>query len=701
MSEERPGGDSGPTGPGAGEGAPGGRSSTPGDDAASVPIPDYEVEQYFPRQRFSGTQISELREEYGYIRTFFKTRPHRYRELQRWLNQARFGTTYDRYLTASAKYALAAGLIGVLLGAVIAVLLANSGLLGGVSSPVRSSSPVAYVLAANKVPLLSTAVTLLTGAFAAAAVWFGRYYYPYNEVTTRARSVNILLPHGIVFMYALSYGGMNLYEVIEEIADAEDAYGAVAEEFDMVVRDVELFGNDLYTALRNARNLTPSENFESFLDDMVSVLDAGGDVTEFLADQGDRYLERAHEEQEDFLETLAVLSEVFIAAFVAAPLFLIVILVVISLLGGSSVSQLVLLTYVVLPVAMAGFTLLISILSEPYAQPAAGLSEAPGENAVDAAALEGDEEFLAYAAARRWEPLKAFAADPLAAVRGRPALVLLLSVPLAVVFAGAVALGTELSMASLLAAPVTTTTWVAVFPALVAVVPYAFFHELETGRAGIIARRFPNTLHILASANQMGISFTEALEVVSRWSTGGLSEELRKLRNDIVWSGDTTSALLRFANRLRVPQLARPVKLIAEGARSTGDLATILTVAAEDTRNRYRLVRNRRRAMASYTAVVIIGFLVYLLVIALLDASYLTPLAEIGESAPAPGQPGVPFNVAAVPVETYRLLFFHSVLIQGAGSGVLAGYLANDDLPSGLKYAVAMVAIAVVTFTVI
>ena len=72
----------------------------------------------------------------------------------------------------------------------------------------------------------------------------------------------------------------------------------------------------------------------------------------FLEDEARGYLEEASDAQEDFLETLAILSEVFIVGFVATPLFLVVILVVISLVGGQTIAQLTLLVYAVIPIGM-------------------------------------------------------------------------------------------------------------------------------------------------------------------------------------------------------------------------------------------------------------------------------------------------------------------------------------------------------------
>ncbi|MFB6103505.1 MAG: type II secretion system F family protein [Halobacteriaceae archaeon] len=312
-------------------------------------------------------------------------------------------------------------MIGLLVGAIIAGGLDQAGVLAALSSPVDVSGGIVSFLAANKVWLAGGLLTIVTAAVFGGVTWSFRYYYPRQRVDRRRRNINFVLPHAIVFMYALSHSGMDLLQVLKKLAVAEDAYGAVAEEFDMVVRDVELFGNDLYTALRNARNLTPSDNLEQFLDDMVSVLESGGNVTQFFEDQSERYMNRARDEQEDFLETLSLLSEVFIVAFVAAPLFLIVILMVIAILGGTSLGVLGALIYGIIVLGMAAFLVLVSVISDPYTHPEASLEEAPTRNGdLDDSDLADSEDYHAYRRAKRWARVRAFIAAPLAMTSSPP-----------------------------------------------------------------------------------------------------------------------------------------------------------------------------------------------------------------------------------------------------------------------------------------
>jgi len=676
-----------------------------GPDASheSTPPPEYAIEGLTGM----GTppveeQIDAYRRQYGYLRTFFRVRSDRYRDLQRSLNQARIPGSYDTYLARAATYAMVLAVVGAILGSLLTFGLARAGVFDAITAPPALRGSVATLVAENRVLVGGTVVSIVTALLFGGATYLGFVYYPSATVTTRRQSIDITLPHAIVYMYALSYGGMNLSELVRSISDAEDTYGEVSREFDTVVRDLDLFGNDLFTAVQNLRNTTPSDNMEQFLDDLLSVLDSGGEVTGFLEDEARGYLEEASDAQEDFLETLAILSEVFIVGFVATPLFLVVILVVISLVGGQTVGQLTLLVYAVIPIGMVMFLVLVDTLSEPYVQ--RGRVAAP-DRAVpeeERGSPDPDDERLhAYQRQRRRDDLRELASDPIGLFRNEPLYTLAVTVPLALAAVAGLLLTETIVLApdQFIQAPIYNTTLLVVVPLLTVMVPLSVGHEYRAAREKRLSRRFPNTLSILASANKMGIGLTEGLGLVVRSSSGTIAEELRKVRNDILWNASTSEALLAFGGRLHVPQLARTSRLLAEGIRSTGDLSRVLSIAAEDARNRYKLDRARAREMSSYIAIVIIGYLVYLLVVLLLDASYLGPIAETAEP-PTEGLGGAepPLSFSNVPVDVYKTVFFHSAIIQGVGSGLLAGKLSDNTVLSGLKFSIGLVTIAVVAF---
>lgn len=644
------------------------------------------------------SERDDLREAYGYVRAFFKRRPGRYQGLARRLKQARIGVTYDEYLVTSTYVAALCGAVGLLVGLCGAVVWTA---FGTDAAAAAAGSGLAAVLsgalAATGWPALVGAAVAGAG-LGAACGWVGRnYYYPNRVVAARRREIALTLPYAITYTYALTSGGMTFLAVCRQLAAADAVYGEVANEFDVVVREVDLFGNDLPTALGNARTLTPSDPLQRFFDDLLSVLESGGDLEAFLEGESREYLDEAMDEQSAFIETLGTLSEVFVVAFVAAPLFLIVVMLVVSSLGADTVGQVALLVYLVFPLAMGGFLLLIDMLSAPYEQPAVARSADRAQPTPEATA--DDDRYADYERSARRQRLRALFTRPAAIVRRRPGASLALTVPFGLGLAGAaVALGVVTpTIEGLLAAPVRTTAGLAVAPLLVATVPLAALHERERRRSLVVTERFPDVLGILASANRMGIDVVDGFDLVVRWTSGTLAEELRTVRNDVAWNHDLPSALLSFADRVRVPELTRTVRLIADGSRTTGDLHNLLEVAATDTRARAKVRRARRRAVGTYVAIVVLGFLVYLLVVVLLSGSYLAPLAEVPELPESTVTTGLPLG-GAVPVDAFEVLFFHSALVQGFGSGLLAGKLAENDVRSGLKYGIGLVVLTVATF---
>ena len=165
-------------------------------------------------------------------------------------------------------------------------------------------------------------------------VFLAIYTYPATTAAGRKNSMNLDLPYTITYMQALS-STMTLYNVIRKVYEAEDLFGEVSKEFGLIVRDVEIFGDDLYTAIRNLQSVTPSKNMEEFLNDLLLLSSSGGDITNFLSSRSAYFREAATRELENVLKTIEIMAEVYVTAFVAGPITMIIIIVAQNL-GGKS-----------------------------------------------------------------------------------------------------------------------------------------------------------------------------------------------------------------------------------------------------------------------------------------------------------------------------------------------------------------------------
>ena len=640
---------------------------------------------------------ADLREHYGPFRTLFKRREQQYTTLQRRLEQARLGETFDRYLARLVRrmsYIVAASaVVGVVAG--LAALALGPGALPG---PLGALGPGSPGLAGA-----AFALSLGAGLLGAGLYWvWHRVLRIRLRIAGRRREINHNLPYAVTFMFALSRAGVGFDRVVARLADSTGTYGAAAEEFDRVVREVEMFGNDLYTGLENLRGVTPSNELRRVADDITVVLETGGDLADYLRDEIDDQLENAVAEQESLIEQLEVLSEVFVVGFVAAPLFVLVVLLVVAFLGAETLTAMAAVVYVVVPLALAGFYVLVDAVSGPLTERA--VSFTPGRGGVSPPPASEDEPEWrdAYERARERANLRDRVRRTVAGVRDEPWRALLFSVPVATLVPAVAVLSGAVSptLSALVAEPVGVTTVLAVVPALVALAPVAAVYEYRTRQERAIRERFPGLLELLATSNRRGLSLTRGLDIVADSASGRLAAELQRLRNDIKWNADLPGAFEAFGDRLVSPTLTRTVKLIAEGSRATSDLYLVLDVAATDIAERVRLRRERRRTLRTYLVIVVVGFLVYLLVVLLLAANFLDPIEAAATSVAGTGAAG-PVSLAAVPVDELRVVLFHSALIQGFGSGLLAGKLAENSLYSGLKYGIGLAVLAVIAFTVV
>ena len=645
---------------------------------------------------------------YGLFGSYFKSKKNSYAGYRKKINQARMEVGYDMYLARITLYSVITGLVGALLGILLTWVLARMGVTQGMSAALDVPPALQGFLVEYQTFIIGFFLTVILAAVLGGIAGGILYYVPSFKAGERKREIDATLPYAVTFMYALSRGGMNVLEVMEKLANADDVYGEVANEFDMILRDMDYFGNDLRIALRNASEMTPSENLADFLDDLLSVIDSGGEITPFMLNKSQQYHEVRKQDQKGFLDTLALMSESYVTAFVAAPLFIIIITTIMAVMGGADMMQLYAIIYLVLPLASIGFAFTIDIISGGGDGSTEQLETQRDpfqlEDVEEIANNSDDERLEDLVKAKKLQGTKEFIRDPLARIREEPLITLGFTVPVALIFMVIVWFFgyAEFSFSAFQNEPVSNTIYLAVIPILIVTIPLSYFHEKQQRRNKKVIRELPETLKKLSSANETGMTLDESLLLVSKTSQGILAEEFKKVHNEIQWDTGLNDALIGFANRMKIPRLSRTMKLITKANESSGNVQEVLEVAARDVDTAYKLDRERFQNMIIYTVIIIISFLVFLFVIVILDRQFLTVMAEEAAGFDADqadaGGAGGGFDIEDVPIEEFRMVFFHAAVIQGFFSGLVAGQMGEDHVLSGLKYGIVMMLIAVVVF---
>ncbi|WP_435096111.1 type II secretion system F family protein [Halarchaeum sp. P4] len=637
------------------------------------------------------------------------------RRQARRLRAAHIPQPYVMYASRTFLYTAAAAVIGGVLGLylVVALLaLLEMGVLP-VSGSISDVGPLTLLGA-----VLAGSVTL--GVVTAFVTYQFRWMLPQYRADERARHIDTTLERNIAFMFALSRSGMSFTEILRILAKNHHVYGEAAKEVGVTVRDVDLFGADLISALRRTANRTPSDDFQEFIENLTSVLQSGQSVSRFLRDEYEYYKEESESEQERFLELLSTLAEAYVTVFVAGPLFLITILVVIGLVLGGTLTFLRVFTYLVIPLATVGLVVYLdSITSDTDFDRARAIetgagyervieSHVPGEDGLAADGGTAGDVSLANRARlrayKRIQPVRYALTHPAETILERPVWLLAITSPIAVLYVlvrwlrDLLAMGVtpaELVQPATLESLLSTLDDPVVQALLFVVGTFALVWEVRKRRVDAIERAVPDFLDRLASTNEAGMPIVASLKRVVRSDLGGLNTELDRTWADVQWGAPVEAALQRFERRIRTPTVTRIVTLTTNAMSATSDLGPVLRIAADEAKSTQRLKRERRNELVTYLVVIYLAFFVFLAIIVALDTIFVPaiPTAEQFGDVGATTVGGIG-QITEAQKQAYSLLFFHTALVQSVCSGFVAGQMAEDDPRSGAKHAFIMLTIA-------
>jgi len=193
------------------------------------------------------------------------------------------------------------------------------------------------------------------------------YAYPSYRADNLKRNLEDGLPFTTGYMAILAGAGVPPDRIFRSLAEVE-APLAVSEEAKNIVRDVELFGFDILSALESASDRTPSAKFKELLEGFIATIHSGGNLTKYLRDRSRQYMKLKRISLSRFSDALAILAEFYVTILVAGPLILVVMLAVMAMLGGGTGlfdprMLLYLLTYLGIPVGSAVFLIILDVIS--------------------------------------------------------------------------------------------------------------------------------------------------------------------------------------------------------------------------------------------------------------------------------------------------------------------------------------------------
>lgn len=225
---------------------------------------------------------------------------------------------------------------------------------------------LAVVLRTSFFSLGNFMLSLMLAALASIMTIMVIYVYPGIKSSNRRIPIEINLPYISSFLTLLSSSNVPPKKIFRSIAKI-DTLREVRQEFSNIIRDVEIFGQDLLTSILENVKYAPSKKLREILSGYVATVRTGGNPTEYLRISTENLMKERMVKLDLMLESLSAMAEIYIMVLVAMPLLFVVMFATLGMLGGAGTMNpalmLYLLTYVGIPIMATILVVVISTFS--------------------------------------------------------------------------------------------------------------------------------------------------------------------------------------------------------------------------------------------------------------------------------------------------------------------------------------------------
>src|SRR3989344_2333432 len=164
------------------------------------------------------------------------------------------------------------------------------------------------------------------------------YFYPTMEKKSSEGKINQELPFAVVHMSAISSSMIEPSKIFNIIISTKE-YPALEKEFIKIQNEINVYGYDLVTALRNRSFNSPSKKLSELFNGLATTINSGGDLPEFFEKRSQSLLFDHRLEKEKQAKASETFMDIYISAVIAAPMILMLLLMMMRISGlGISLS---------------------------------------------------------------------------------------------------------------------------------------------------------------------------------------------------------------------------------------------------------------------------------------------------------------------------------------------------------------------------
>jgi len=158
------------------------------------------------------------------------------------------------------------------------------------------------------------------------------FAYPFSQASSIQSKINNELPFVAMHMSAIAGSGVEPTRVFSIIATSKD-YPATSIEIRKLINQINFYGYDLITALKETAKSTSSKNLANLLNGMATTIASGGDLRFYLDKSASNTLLDYKLSRERYVEVSGTYADIYTGLLIAAPLIFMLILSIIGSMG--------------------------------------------------------------------------------------------------------------------------------------------------------------------------------------------------------------------------------------------------------------------------------------------------------------------------------------------------------------------------------
>jgi flagellar protein FlaJ len=162
--------------------------------------------------------------------------------------------------------------------------------------------------------------------------FFVMYIYPSLEKKAAEYNIDAELPFATIHMSAISGSMINPIKIFEIIISTKE-YPALEKEFKKMINEINLYGYDLVSAMKNTAKNSPSKNLAELLNGLVTTINSGGDLPKFFEKRAETLLFNYRLEQQKAAKSAETFMDIYISLVIAAPMILMLLMMIMKISG--------------------------------------------------------------------------------------------------------------------------------------------------------------------------------------------------------------------------------------------------------------------------------------------------------------------------------------------------------------------------------